>query len=285
VLSSVREFFLLEKAQALANEPAAVEPSHADAVARRRRAAEELVGPSTNIAALVLYRDALRFVRDVDAITSSLEAPRLRDALRALRSEDPLAFDRLSSSELASLRENVSDLFAWLDGTLRPRSVREIRTMRALRLVGAALAIFLVGRMTLRAILVPHNQALHKPVFASSRYEGTPEPAGLTDGDRRKLGVHTLVENDPWVRIDLASTYKVKTIRVYNRTECCGDEILPLIVEVGEENDPAPFVAERTETFEVWEIDVGGHPSSSVKLHSRRKGYIALAEVEVLGAP
>lgn len=298
MFASVREFFLLEKARARAGagESIVAEPSLLEAANRRRRAAEELVGPSTAVAALVLYRDALRFVARAraggeDAIAKSLDAlgerrsKPLREALEALRSDDPLAFDRLSEPEVALLRENVDDLFAWLDGTLRTRSIRELRIMRALRLAGAALAVVLVGRLAFKAIFVPRNQALHKPVFASSRYEGTPEPAALTDGDRRKLGVHTIVENEPWVRVDLASTYKVKTIRVYNRTDCCVDEILPLIVEVGTENDPAPFIAERSETFEVWEIDVGGHPASTVKIHSRRKSYIALAEVEVLGEP
>lgn len=297
MFASVREFFLLEQAQARAGvDEVAREPSLLEAAQRRRRAAEALVGPSTAVAALVLYRDALRFIVQARvggdaAIAGSLGAlgekrsKPLLAAWTALRSDDALVFDRLSEAEAAALRQGVDDLFAWLDGNLRTRSLRELRIMRALRLAGAALALVLAGRLAFKAIFVPRNQALHKPVFASSHYEGTPEPAGLTDGDRRKLGVHTTVENDPWVRVDLASTYKVKKLRVYNRTDCCGDEILPLIVEVGTENDPAPFVAERSTTFEVWEIDVGGHPASSVKLHSRRKGYIALAEVEVLGDP
>jgi hypothetical protein len=304
VLDGVREFFLLEKALERARN-AAPPPLRAfplEAAERRRRAAEDLVGEGSTLPALVLYRDALRLLAVARASSDDAEAtgfaalseqiaqlpePRrkaLQSALAALRDPDPMALDRRSAAELHALREDASDLFAALEGSRRQRTPTQLKIVRVLRLAGVVLTLVLAVRVAWSVLVVPPNVALHRPVVASSRWPDTPDPAGLTDGVRTQLGAHTNKEDEPQMTIDLGASYRVKTIKVYNRNDCCPDEILPLIVELGDPNDPTPFVAERTQHFDVWTIDVGGKTGSSVRLHTRRKGYLALAEVEVYGA-
>ena len=269
---------------------------------RRARAAESLPADEV-VAALVLYRDALPIAarvhlanlelsdadalgalgRELDALPEKRRKP-LQRAMASLSPAAERALDALEPKDLPSLRQDVADLFAWLEDGNEERTVTQLRVIRALRIAGAALAILLLGRFAIGALLAPPNRALRKPVVASSRYPDTPDPSGFTDGDRVTLGVHTNVEPTPLVTVDLGVPYKVDRVRIYQRTDCCPDDSLPLVVEVGDDGDPAPFVAERTTHFDVWEIDVGGHSASTVKVRTRRSpGYIALAELEVFG--
>ncbi|CAN5591127.1 hypothetical protein BH09MYX1_BH09MYX1_38520 [soil metagenome] len=272
------------------------------AAQRRRRAASALVGADVVVGALVLDREAVlleararvgeattgegalaSLASAIDAIESSKRAP-LRRAFDALTASGPLALDRIAPESLASLRDDIDDLHAWLDGEVDERTLAQLSLTRALRLVALALAVALVARIGLGVLLTPPNRALHKPVVASSRFPDTPDPSGLTDGDRTSLGVHTTVEPTAWVTVDLGLTYNVRKIRIRNRTDCCVDEALPLIVEASVANDPSPFVAQRDTHFDVWEIDVGGRPASTIKVKAGKSpGYVALAELEVVG--
>lgn len=308
MFAPLREFFLLrsaeEDARARSDEARSRIRELLRASERRVRAAESLHADHA-LAALILYRDALPFLAPVKAGKVEAQAEeaiaavaaevsnltgkrkeRLSRALAALSGDDAskVALDDRPLSELVGLRADVGELFEWMDGRNAARTVTQIRIIRWLRQVGAALALVLVGRYGVMALLASPNRALHKPVVTSSHYPDTPDPGGLTDGDRTGLGAHTNLEPTPMITVDLGVTYKVDRVKIYHRTDCCPDEILPLIVEVGDEGDPAPFVAERTTHFDVWEVDVGGHPASTVRVKSSRSpGYIALAELEVFG--
>ncbi|CAN5758898.1 hypothetical protein BH09MYX1_BH09MYX1_31370 [soil metagenome] len=307
-LAGLREFFLLEQARERATRLTGergdrARALHAGGIARRR-AADELVDPQTLAPALVLYRDALRLFAvarwlDLDLESEETEASayeslalaidaldeprriRFRAAYDRLRDPDLLAFDRVPTLVTSALREENDDLFRFLERTVEARSAQKLRVMRVLRIAGAIVGFLFLLRAGIHRLFAPADVALHKVVLPSSRYPGTPDPQGLTDGDLRALGVHTNVEPNPSILIDLGGSYKVRTVRIHNRTDCCFDEGLPLIVEVGEASDPAPFVTQKSEHFDTWDIDVGGKESSTVKLRLPRNGYIALAELEV----
>ncbi len=307
-VAGLREFFLLEEAQKHALRLAGPRGDRArelhEAATSRRKCADELVGLPVLPASFVIYRDALRlFARarqlDRDAETPEDEAlaldslgeeidlldearrVRFRATFDRLRDDDPLAFDRIVEGDVTRIREATDDFFRWLEGTVDPRTFGKLRAMRILRIAGAVVAILFLLRAGFRKIFAPADIAYGKTVTASSRYPGTPDPQGLTDGDTHALGVHTTVEGSPWITVDLGGSYKVRTIKVHNRTDCCLDEGLGLIVEVGDPGDPAPFTAQRAEHFDVWEIDAGGKQASTVHLRLPRNGYIALAELEV----
>ncbi len=306
MFASLREFFLLERARARARTPHLASPAalrFRDAAQQRRRAAAALVGADVAVAALVLDREALlleaharvgdetatdeaalaAIASAIDAVEASKRAP-LRRAFDALTASGPLALDGIAPAKLASLRQDTGDLHTWLDDEVDDHTPARLSITRALRLAGLVLVTVLLGLVAVRALLAPANRALHKPVTASSRFPDTPDPSGLTDGDQTSLGVHTTVEQGAWVAVDLGLVYKVRKIKIYNRTDCCPDEVLPLIVEASVPSDPAPFVAQRNTHFNVWEIDVGGHPASMIKVKAvKNPGYVALAELEVVG--
>ncbi len=301
VRSFLREFFLLRQAEAAARASAPRKPraqALLDAAGVRIQSAESLASADT-LGALVLYREAVALIGDAWGAESRTSSEAIRHALAevpepqraaltltldALERDAPLAFDEMTVDARAELRRDAVGLVEWMLGKERRLGLMQVRIVRAMRLAGAALALVLVGRVAYGALFASPNRALHKPVVATSRWAGTPDPSGLTDGVRSGLGIATGSEPSPTITVDLGIPYQVDRIRVYPRTDCCPDDALPLVVEVGDQGDATPFVAERTTHFDVWEVDVGGHKASTIRIKTRRNpGYIALAELEVFG--
>ena len=311
VKARVREFFLMKEPQARAARLAAPKAEQLrawHAAARLRiRHADELQGPYSSPAAFVLYRDALRLLarasllddapegdltdeaalaavpRFLEAVPEETRKP-LTEALAFLGQEDPLAFDRVQDTELTAKRQAVEDLLRHLVRRVEPRTVRRIKLVRGARWAAVALVALWLLRLLFLTIFAPANIALHKTVTASSHFPGTPDPSALVDGIADKYGVHTTIEPNPWVVVDLGGVYNVKTIRVKNRTDGFFDESLPILVEVAETDDAFVQIAERTTRFDTWDVDVGGKPVSKIKLHVPHHGYLALGEVEVFAS-
>jgi hypothetical protein len=308
VRARVREFFVMAEPRARATKLAAPKAEQLRAwhqAARLRiRHADELQGPYSSPAAFVLYRDALRLLARTSFLDDSPEGdltdetalaaiPRfletvpeearkpLTEALEFLGQPDPLAFDRVPDTELSAKRVAVEDLLRWLTKRVEARTVRRLKVERAARWAGAGLIGLWLLRLLFVTIFAPPNVALHKAVTASSHYPGTTDPSALTDGVADKYGVHTTIEANPWVIVDLGGVYNVRTVRVKNRTDGFYDECLPLLVEVAETDDAYVQVGERTTRFDTWDVDVGGKPVSKVRLRLPRQGYLALGEVEV----
>ena len=304
----VREFFLMEEPRARAARLPAAKAEQLRAwhgAARLRiKHADELQGPHSSPAAFVLYRDALRLLARASLLDEAPEAkitdaaalaavPRflaevpeetrapLLQALELLGHEDPLAFDRIPDAALPARRLAVEDLLRRMVGRVEARSLFRLKVERGARWVGAGLLGLWLVRLLLLTIFAAPNIALHKSVTASSHYPGTPDPSALVDGVSDKYGVHTTVEAAPWVVIDLGGVYKVRTIRVKNRTDGFFDESMPLVVEVAETDDAFVQVGERTTRYDTWDLDVGGKPASKIKLSVPHHGYLALGEVEV----
>jgi len=89
-----------------------------------------------------------------------------------------------------------------------------------------------------------NNVALHKPVTASSLHLGKLDHAigltdGLTDGNFNDTFAHTSnqeVGTEVWFEVDLQQTYKIKEIKIYNRTDCCWDRLDNMLVLLYDEN-------------------------------------------------
>ena len=88
----------------------------------------------------------------------------------------------------------------------------------------------------------PENVALNKTAYQSSDYEENGEIlyAGLAvDGNTNseffaqpKTCIH-VYRNDPWWAVDLAQTYYIRLVRIFNRGDCCGKFILNFVATFG----------------------------------------------------
>src|SRR5262249_30467090 len=147
--------------------------------------------------------------------------------------DDPLVLDRLREGDAQLGAQAMAATANWLHDAIEPRTVVEIRRSRMLRLVllglaGAALVVYLVIQL-----FSPTNIALHKRVLVSSNHPSSTAPeGGLTDGSNSGgYGVHTAIEDNPWVRVDLGEVYQLKKVKVFNRGDGWFDEHLPLTLE------------------------------------------------------
>ena len=86
------------------------------------------------------------------------------------------------------------------------------------------------------------NLALGKPVQQSSTgWGGDPRRAvdGNNDGNYGANSVsHTEGQPQPWWQVDLGSVQGVRNIRIWNRTDCCGDRLAKFYVLVSEIPSP-----------------------------------------------
>ncbi|HKQ72072.1 MAG TPA: discoidin domain-containing protein [Polyangiaceae bacterium] len=315
--STVRDVFLLERAERTA---ASYVASSRDrlrelfaAGARRVEAAADLA-ESQPASAAVLYLDAaLLFIgaifagrgdvsdldrRDPGKAFESLEAIRSElgpfpdsydDARKVLVSADPLELDRLSDREAFARLQTVQSTVGWLREITEPRTVRQIKVARYVRVgfFGTA-AVCLLAWSGVK-LFAPKNIALHKPVTQSSVHpNSTAQPGGLTDGETGgSYGIHTNREEDPWVRVDLQEPYALKKVKIYNRGDGWFDAHLPLTLEFSDDGVNFRPVDKRTTTFGQWSpwvFNAGGAKTRFIQIRAAKDNFIALSEIEAFGS-
>ncbi|XP_026149692.1 uncharacterized protein LOC113122505 isoform X4 [Mastacembelus armatus] len=124
---------------------------------------------------------------------------------------------------------------------------------------------------------------------------GVPERA--IDGNRasnwgEKSCTHTEEEQNPWWRLDLQKTYKVNTVTITNRKDCCPERLNGAEIRIGNSlNDDgnsnprcaviSTITAGNSQTFECNGME-GRYVNIVI---AGRKEYLTLCEVEVTGQP
>lgn len=170
--------------------------------------------------------------------------------------------------------------------------------IRQLLCVIAALALLLATAVQGMAEESPElvNLALNKQTSQSSTsFSGPSDNAvdGNTNGNFTNDSVtHTGQDTNAWWEVDLGASYAIYMVRVWNRTDCCGDRLDDAYIFVSNSpfgSDDPLTVAEDDDVHTFW-IDDAPIVSEFlvmasgryVRVQIPRKGYLSLAEVEVL---
>jgi len=325
VPDAFREFFLLEKAQRRASSRSADQETRIrDFVAAadaRLAAAESLTGADQVPAALILYRDGILFTiralleargRDNNdptvegafrSLTALIEAgdvpaaPADFESIRAVLSDArPLAFDELPSAEARAKRSQVETIALWLRELVDPRTVRQLKWSRALRMGTIGLALLGGLGFGVTKLMAPKNIAVGKPVQMSSRRPQCPPgsgeaglpPSGLVDGTvSATYDICTVYEVRPWVTLDLQQVRRLSKVVVYDRGDCCwGAYDLPAVLELSEDGTNYHEVARRTTAYtatDPWVIRLD-HPSArflKLRVDANEPRELVLTELEV----
>ena len=143
---------------------------------------------------------------------------------------------------------------------------------------------------------IPDNLSFGRPVAQSSvGWEGVARLAvdGIIDGAfSTKSVTHTKKEPNPWWQVDLGAVYKIDAIRVFNRTDCCGDRLDGAKVMVSDwrfSGEPwkklkgdaiGHYGIARAKSMNILKINRTGR---YVRVQLPRSDYLQLAEVMVLG--
>jgi hypothetical protein len=144
-----------------------------------------------------------------------------------------------------------------------------------------ALVLGLVGWGALRAPEV----SLGKPWKTSSTAMVCDPVHETCGGTKTRIFFHTTEEAEPWFEIDLGREYALSRIEVQNRSDCCADRALPLIVEVSVDHRQYRAVARKFAAFAVWKQALSSSRARYVRLRVARRSALHLEQVRIFGRP
>jgi hypothetical protein len=317
VRDGIRELFFLEKAEEksakLTDTQRATMRTYSEAAASRLTVARDIRGTAQTPVALELYRQSSLFYTlaflsskdqtlDVATLAPDAAFGKLDQALEAngarapaelaqvkplLVSTDPLAPDRLPLDQGEQRAQELELTTQWLSRLFDVRSPRELRVARIIRLSAAGAAALGLLIVFFIWLFAPKDLAKGRPAFASGGAMFSTLPAGAVDGSKSgQYGYHSVLEDSPWLSIDLGKRYALTSVKVYGRGDGYYDQSIPLALEVSDDGTTYRQIAERAEPFSAsdpWVIKPAGVVTQYVRLHTLRKSYLVLGEVEVYG--
>jgi hypothetical protein len=136
-------------------------------------------------------------------------------------------------------------------------------------------------------VFSPKNLAKGRPATASGAAMFSSLPAGAVDGSTSgAFGYHSVMEDKPWLAVDLGRSYALEQVKVYGRGDGPFDQSVPLALEVSDDGATYRQIAERAEPFssmDPWIVKPQGVVAQFVRVHTLRQSYLVLGEVEVYG--
>jgi hypothetical protein len=209
----------------------------------------------------------------LERVAGGSEALALVESL--LRS-DLAAPDGVRSSEAVSVTvTNLSSFTARLiDELERPaREQQKRRNARATRLIlggaVAVLAAFLIARTLRPPDLVP------SAVRTQSSFYSTCDA-----GQCGNALFSTKEELEPWVRYDFGTEKRLHSISLVNRTDCCFERAVPLVVETSNDGRRWKERVRTTEPFMTWSAKLNGR-ARYVRLRVARTSFLHLSSVVI----
>jgi hypothetical protein len=251
-------------------------------VARRvAEPAETLPRGSRPAVLLELYRNAVTWALRADAEDTTAPLAKLWDdaaterlstaaggaegaaKLRELLVNTPenASLDVLDSS-VAPVRTFAEALVSTIHDPVQQVERLQVQRWTRLALVAAMLGSIVVA---MPYLLQGPDLAAGRPFKLSSVYGGCNER-----GKCGTLMFHTETEPNPWITIDLGAQKTLKTIQIKNRSDCCAERAVPLVVELSSDNRKFSEVARREAQFSTW----------TAKLKSKKARYVRLRSLQ-----
>ncbi|HEU4534206.1 MAG TPA: discoidin domain-containing protein, partial [Polyangiaceae bacterium] len=163
-------------------------------------------------------------------------------------------------------------------GLERVRWQRAVRT--AVVVVLAALAVD--GAVRLRPLVVRGPDLAAGKAWHPSSSVGPCAPAKhACAGAVTDILFHTEEEDSPWLEIDLGARQAFGRVDVTNRSDCCGERALPLVLEASDDGVAWRAVARRDEPFRKWKVVFDRQWARYVRLRVERRSILHLDGVSI----
>lgn len=190
----------------------------------------------------------------------------------------PLDADERLADCRAFVRAVVADVAQPLEAVANLERERRNRFLGAL---GAALLIVAGGVFAAKRAAEGPDLAGGKPFTASSAYDSFATAGRTNEPVAFDLFAHTVEEEHPWIQIDLGKSERVKKVLVKNRTDCCGERAIPLVVEASVDGSSWSQVARRDETFTEWNVALAPTELRFLRFSVPRRTFLHLSRVQV----
>jgi hypothetical protein len=214
--------------------------------------------------------EATSIERLVELVSAPRDAPAVEQTLR-LRHIDTEALASASHALLSYVQKPEAELQNALFRRL-------VRTSAAVFLLVLAIAF---GYHIVEPLVAGPNIAAGKPWRASSDYRGFSAADGVCDGNRTEIFFHTNRETNPWVEIDLGEPTTIQRVDVANRTDCCRDRALPLVVEASLDAKRWQELGRRREPFTTWVLRFAPTSARYVRARALKTTFLHLESLEI----
>lgn len=220
---------------------------------------------------------------DGEEVSGQLSANHKTLLEQFIESSGLLSVSPLSPAKRTELGELLDTTVERVMGKLdiEALSVSRLRTTRLLRLTVLPAAVLGVLALAGWSLARPNNLALHKSVQLSSAYNPAAYPAAaLVDGDKEKLGIHTMDEASPWAQVDLGDSHRISRVVVNNRKDVEGRSY-PLHIETSLDGVTYQPFARRDTPYKTWTAKASSRPARYVRLQLKVPSSLQLSEVEI----
>lgn len=137
--------------------------------------------------------------------------------------------------------------------------------------------------LALRTAARGPNLAAGRPWTSSSKYGGFSPEAHLVDTNKSAIFFHTNEEQDPWVQFDLGAPTSIARVVAKNRSDCCTERAIPLVVQVSTDGARWEEVAHRNDPFSTWDAVFPARSARFVRLTTKKRTWLHLEQVTVHG--
>ncbi len=241
---------------------------------------QRLLGEAFVLATRTLCGDPQ--IDSVEAAARALarrDEPRSSERPERSRAEAVAALDPLSLPDHAALTMAELEVARLIDEATGGRRVlraqwRALWALTVLIIAVTSELIFANRRL--------HPQWEHYRWTASSALPGFALSGTLGEHDwTYDLVFHTLEEANPWVVVDLLSTRSIEDVTVVNRSDCCTERGLPLVLELAEEDGKFVEIGTRTSPFETWRVTFRSQKARYVRLRAKGRTILHFRDVQI----
>jgi hypothetical protein len=155
------------------------------------------------------------------------------------------------------------------------RAIERVHVQRWTRIVVVA-AMVVLAAVGVRTAFRGANLAAAKVFKTSTTYVDCTPPNRCGD-----IFFHTLHQESPWIDFDLGAVKSVHRVEVTNRSDCCAERAIPLIVEVSLDDKTWVQVARRDVDFSSWKTDFAKHKARYVRFRVPRATSLHFDDVAI----
>ena len=146
------------------------------------------------------------------------------------------------------------------------------RVFRSLLLLGVLVLAVAGIVLSSRSPLGP-DLAANRPWKTSSVLPNSGAPSAVL--------FHTQEEQDPWLEFDLGKPVEFSRVEVQNRSDCCDERAVPLVIEVSDDGAKWREVARKAELFNLWNADFSKVKARYVRARVLARTFLHLERVSV----
>jgi hypothetical protein len=148
------------------------------------------------------------------------------------------------------------------------RRIEHLLVNRWLR-VGVVAVVVIAAAFGIRTVLLGPNLIADRPFQTSTTLEQCAHKGMCSD-----VMFHTLPQDNPWAEFDIGSVKPVHRVELTNRSDCCAERIVGVVVELSTDRKTWTEVAHNDHIFSKWSPTFPKRPARYVRVRLPRPNAV-----------